>query len=133
MSKYSFSRVPSLHMSRSKFLRSHNYKTTLNAGYLVPFYVDEALPADTFNLRVSVLARMATPIDPLMDNIYMDIFFFAVPNRLVWEHWEQFNGQRDTPVDYSQQTLTQYTNAYLIPQMTAPSEGYTEQSLENNR
>ena len=131
MSGYSFSRVPSLNMPRSKFTRSHNYKTTLNAGYLVPFYVDEALPGDTFNLKVSVLARMATPIDPLMDNIYMDIFFFAVPNRLVWEHWEQFNGQRDSPADYSSQSLTDYTNAYLIPQMTAPTGGYTEMSLED--
>lgn len=87
-----FSMIPSTNIQRSVFDRSHGYKTTLDAGLLVPFFVDEVLPGDTFNLSVSMLARLATPIVPFMDNIWIDTQFFFVPNRLVWDHWEEFNG-----------------------------------------
>lgn len=87
-----FSMIPSTNIQRSVFDRSHGYKTTLDAGLLVPFFVDEVLPGDTFNLSVSMLARLATPIVPFMDNVWIDTQFFFVPNRLVWDHWEEFNG-----------------------------------------
>lgn len=99
MSGYSFSQVPSADIPRSVFNRSHGYKTTFDAGYLIPFYVDEALPGDTFELDVSMFARLATPIAPLMDNLYLEVFFFAVPNRLVWTNWQRFMGERTNPGD----------------------------------
>lgn len=114
--KHKFSRVPQAEIPRSSFDRSHGYKTTFDAGYLVPIYVDEALPGDTFNLKMTGFARMATPIKPVMDNLYMETFFFAVPNRLVWEHWENFMGEKETIDD---------TTEYAVPEMVLPeaSEG----------
>ena len=94
---HQFSRVPSANISRSSFNRSHGYKTTFDGGYLVPIFVDEALPADTFSLSVSAFARLATPIKPIMDNMFMDFFFFAVPNRLIWSNWQKFNGEQTDP------------------------------------
>lgn len=111
---HQFSQVPRADIPRSRFNRSHGYKTTFDSGYLVPFYVDEALPGDTFNCNCSILARLATPIVPIMDNLFLETFFFAVPIRLIWEHWEQFNGQQDFPGA---------STDYLIPQQTSPSVG----------
>ena len=107
-----FNEVPVASIPRSSFDRTHGYKTTFNAGYLVPFYLDEALPGDTFNLRMTGFARLATPIKPIMDNMFMDTHFFAVPKRLVWDNWEKFNGQQDNPGD---------SVDYVIPTQTAPS------------
>ena len=112
---HSFARVPHADIPRSSFNRSHGYKTTFDAGYLVPIFVDEALPGDTFSLNLTTFARMATPIAPLMDNLYCDVFFFAVPIRLVWENWERFNGAQTAPGD---------STDFLIPQMVAPTGGY---------
>ena len=103
--KHQFSQVPKAQIMRSSFDRSHGVKTTFNAGYLVPIYVDEALPGDSFNLRMTGFARMATPIKPVMDNMFMDTFFFAVPYRLVWDNWEKFNGQQDNPGDSTEYTI----------------------------
>lgn len=119
---HQFSQVPRAEIPRSRFDRSHGYKTTFDAGYLVPFYVDEALPGDTFTCNASILARLATPIVPIMDNIMLDTFFFAVPIRLLWEHWENFNGQQDYPGQ---------STDYLIPQQTAPEGGWPVGSLED--
>ena len=103
---HQFSRVPKAEIPRSSFDRSHGYKTTLtDAGYLYPIYVDEALPGDTFNLKLTAMARMATPIYPVMDNIRMTWHFFAVPNRLLWSNWEKFNGAKDNPADSTDYTL----------------------------
>lgn len=107
-----FAQAPSANIDRSTFNRSHGYKTTFDAGPLVPFYVDEALPGDTFNLKLSAFARLATPIKPIMDNMYLETFFFAVPYRLVWENWERFNGAQDDPGD---------STDFLIPTMTGPA------------
>ncbi len=96
---HKFSEVPRAEIQRSRFDRSFGYKTTFDAGWLIPFYVDEALPGDTFNLRTSVFARLATPLVPIMDNMMMDTFFFFVPNRLLWDNWEKFNGAQDDPGD----------------------------------
>lgn len=97
-SNYTFSNVPHVDKPRSVFDRSRTYKTTLDAGYLVPFYVEEVLPGDTIaNLRVTAFARLSTPIVPFMDNLWMDFFFFYVPNRIVWNNWTRFCGEQDTP------------------------------------
>nr|DAI42186.1 MAG TPA: major capsid protein [Microviridae sp.] len=105
-----FSQIPATNIPRSVFDRSHNVKTTFNAGDLVPFYVDEVLPGDSFKLDASLFARLATPIVPFMDNLYLETFFFFVPNRLLWDHWQAFNGERINPSD---------STDYLVPQATA--------------
>lgn len=114
MGNYSFSQVPTVKVPRSTFNRSHGHKTTFDSGYLVPVFVDEALPGDTFNLRASLFARLATPIVPIMDNLHLDAFFFAVPNRLLWENWQRFMGERDNPTD---------STDYLVPVVEAADPG----------
>lgn len=94
-----FSQIPSTQIPRSVFDRSHGYKTTFNSGFLVPFYVDEVLPGDSFKLTATLFARLATPIVPFMDNLYLETFFFFVPNRLVWDNWQRFNGEQKNPTD----------------------------------
>lgn len=111
---HQFSQTPAANIPRSQFNRSHGYKTTFDSGYLVPFYVDEALPGDTFNAKVNCFARLSTPIVPFMDNLYLDTFFFAVPYRLVWTNWEKFNGSQVNPGD---------STSYLVPTMTGPNSG----------
>lgn len=120
--KHQFSQVPRADIPRSSFDRSHGYKTTMDAGYLVPFYVDEALPGDTFNLRSSVFMRMATPLHPFMDNMFVDFFFFFVPNRLIWNNFVKMMGEQDNPGD---------STSYIVPVMTAPVGGYANGSLQD--
>lgn len=119
---HSFSRVPRADIPRSSFNRSHGCKTTLDAGWLVPVFVDEALPGDTFNDKMTAFGRLATPIHPFMDNLYIDSFFFAVPYRLVWDNWERFNGAQDNPGD---------TTDYVVPTMTSPVGGYANSTLSD--
>lgn len=94
-----FSDAPAMYMKRTKFDRSHVYKTTFDSGKLIPVFVDEVLPGDTTHMSVNYFARLATPIKPIMDNIYLDWFFFFVPNRLVWEHWQNFCFEQEDPDD----------------------------------
>lgn len=94
-----FSDAPAMYMRRTKFDRSHVYKTTFDAGKLIPVFVDEVLPGDTSKLSVKYFSRLATPVKPIMDNIYLDWFFFFVPNRLVWEHWQNFCFEQEDPED----------------------------------
>lgn len=118
---YSFSLVPSISgVQRSVFDRSYGYKTTFYPGYLVPFLCDEIYPGDTVKLKTSVFARFATLIAPIMDNVYFDLHYFFVPNRLVWENWEKFQGASDAAGAQS--------TVYTIPQATAPT-GFDEQTL----
>ena len=117
---HQFSRVPSATIPRSSFDRSHGLKTTFNAGQLIPIFVDEALPGDTFTLRGTLFGRLATPIHPIMDNLRLSTFFFAVPNRLIWDNWEKFNGEQENPAD---------STDYLVPQVSAPAGGWPELSL----
>lgn len=105
-----FSDAPAMYMRRTKFDRSHVYKTTFNAGKLIPIFVDEVLPGDTTRMSVNYFARLATPVKPIMDNIYLDWFFFFVPNRLVWEHWQNFCFEQEDPDDKTD---------YVIPTITA--------------
>lgn len=92
-----FSDAPAMYMRRTKFDRSHVYKTTFDSGKLIPVFVDEVLPGDTSSLRVRYFSRLATPVKPIMDNIYLDWFFFFVPNRLVWNHWQNFCFEQEDP------------------------------------
>ena len=94
-----FSQIPATNIQRSVFDRSHTYKTTFDAGYLIPFYCDEILPGDSFKISATTFARLNTPIVPFMDNLYLDTFFFFVPTRLVWDNWKKFNGERKNPDD----------------------------------
>ena len=105
-----FSDAPAMYMRRTKFDRSHVYKTTFDAGKLIPVFIDEVLPGDTTRMSVNYFARLATPIKPIMDNIYLDWFFFFVPNRLVWEHWQNFCFEQEDPED---------STDYVIPTTSA--------------
>lgn len=110
-----FSKVATANIQRSSFNRSFGYKTTFDSGYLIPFFCQEVLPGDTHTLKPLIFARLSTPIVPFMDNLYLDTFFFFVPNRLVWEHWKEFCGEQKNPGD---------SIDYIIPMLTAPSGGY---------
>lgn len=94
-----FSQVPNVTIGRSKFNRSHVLKTTFDEGKLVPIFVDEVLPGDSFKLKVTTFTRMATPIFPVMDNLYLDTFFFFVPMRLIWDNFQKFMGEQENPGD----------------------------------
>lgn len=115
-----FSQIPQASISRSKFTRNFTHKTSFNAGKLIPIFVDEMLPGDTFSLDTSFFARMSTPIFPVMDNAYLDYYYFFVPNRLVWEHWQEFMGE-NTSAPWSQ------TTEYVIPQVS-----YSGNTLEGS-
>lgn len=112
--KHLFSQIPRAQISRSVFDRSHGWKSTFDSGYLVPFLVDEVLPGDSYKVKFNFLARLSTPIVPTMDNLFIDTFYFFVPYRLLWKHWEQFNGQQDYPGA---------STDYLVPQTSAPANG----------
>lgn len=107
-----FSQVPTAQIPRSKFNRSHGLKTTFDSGYLVPIFVDEVLPGDTFSMDCTLFARVATLISPIMDNMYIDTFWFFVPERLLFEHFENMCGQQDNPTD---------STDYLFPTVKSPT------------
>lgn len=115
-----FSQIPRANIQRSIFDRSSGYKTTFDSGYLVPIFCDEVLPGDTFNLRASLFARLATPAVPFMDNVFLETFWFFVPNRLVWSNWQKFCGEQENPDD---------STDYLIPTITSPEGGFSVGSI----
>lgn len=117
--QHSFSQVPRADIERSTFNRSHGHKTTFNSGWLVPVFVDEALPGDTFNLNMQAFARMATPVYPIMDNLVMDVFFFSVPLRLLWDNFLAFMGEQVDPDS---------STDFEIPQMVSQS-GHAQGTL----
>ncbi len=104
---HKFSDAPTVNIPRSTFDRSHGVKTTFDAGNLVPIFVDEALPGDTFKCDLTGFARLATPIYPIMDNMFMETFFFAIPHRLVWDNWQKFCGEQTDPGDSIDYTIPQ--------------------------
>lgn len=112
-----FATLPSAEIGRSQFDRSSSLKTSFNVGDVVPFYLDEVLPGDTFKIKTSKVVRLQTLLTPLMDNIYLDTYYFFVPNRLVWEHWKQFNGENT-------ESAWLPSTEYEVPQITAPSGGW---------
>nr|WAX26130.1 MAG: major capsid protein [Army ant associated microvirus 1] len=115
-----FSQAPQATVPRSTFNRSFAIKTTFDAGYLIPVYLDEIVPGDTFRLSMTGFSRLATPIYPIMDNMFMESFFFFVPTRLVWDNWKAFNGERKKPTE---------TTDYLIPSLKIPDDGFAELSI----
>lgn len=116
-----FSMVPRADVPRSKFVSAAGYKTTFDADVLVPVFVEEVLPGDHWSISGTAFTRMATPLFPVMDNLYLDAFFFFVPYRIVWSNWVRFMGQQDNPAS---------SIAYTIPQTTAPgATGWVQGSL----
>lgn len=118
--KYSFDLVPTINTPRSTFDRSNDYKTTFDAGYLIPFFYDEVYPGDTFKVSPTFFGRMLTPIVAVMDNIFLDWFFFYVPERLVWSNFEKHMGSQENPGD---------STDYLIPQITSPEGGFLTSTI----
>lgn len=104
-----------INIGRSKFNRDSWTKTSMNVGDLVPFYVDEVLPGDTFDMKTSVVARMATLTAPVMDNCYLDTYFFFCPARLTWEHWKEFHGENNVNAWVNEQE-------YRVPSFTYNAE-----------
>lgn len=117
-----FSQLPRVVISRSTFDRSHSHKTSFNVGDVVPFFIDEVLPGDTFSVKTSKVVRMQSLLTPVMDNIYLDTYFFYVPNRLVWNHWRELNGENT-------ESAWIPTVEYQVPQITAPAGGWAVGSL----
>ena len=117
---HQFAMVPKADIPRSGFKIQTSHKTTFDAGLLIPIYCTEILPGDSFNLRATMFARLATPIVPIMDNLYLDSFFFFVPNRLVWSNWVKFMGEQKTPGD---------SINYVVPQITSPNGGFAHGSI----
>lgn len=109
-------------MSRSTFDRSSSVKTSFNVGDIVPFFLEEVLPGDTFNVRTSKVVRMQTLLTPMMDNVYLDSYYFFVPNRLVWSHWKEFNGENT-------ESAWIPTTEYSVPQITSPTAGWSVGTL----
>lgn len=119
--QYRFDQSTLGNIQRSVFNRSHGHKTTFNAGNLIPVFVDEVLPGDTLNMRMTALARILSPLfEPIMDNLYLESFWFFVPNRLVWDNWEKFCGAQANPSD---------TTSYILPTITAPVGGIASGDL----
>ena len=121
-SEIHFSQVPNVDIKRSVFDRSTQHKTTFNAGRLIPLLCDEVLPGDTFSVKTSSVIRMTTPIHPTMDNLYADIYFYYVPSRILWPHWEEFNGENEDSF-WIQPT------EYEIPQIESPDGGWTKGTI----
>lgn len=117
-----FSLLPRVDIQRSRFDRSASLKTSFNAGNIVPFFLEEVLPGDTFNVKTSRVVRMQTLLTPMMDNVYLDTYYFFVPNRLVWDHWKEFCGE-NTESAWIPKT------EYSIPQITAPDGGWNVGTL----
>ena len=122
-----FNNIPQMKTSRSRFKMKQDIKLTLDAGKLIPFYVAETLPGDTFSVDTKGICRMATPIYPVMDNCYLDIYYFYVPMRIVWDHAKQFFGENDTTA-WAQKT------EYEIPKLRIKREedGWGEHPAESS-
>lgn len=119
---HDFAMIPRASIPRSSFRMEKGFKTTFDAGYIVPFHLQEVLPGDSFSVSAACFARMATPLYPIMDNLHLDTFWFFVPNRLVWTNWVRFQGEQDNPAD---------SISYSVPQMVSPATGYALNSLQD--
>ena len=109
-----FSEIPSVNIERSIFDRSSTHKTSFNVGELIPFYIDEVLPGDSFKVTTSKVCRLQTLLTPVMDNLYLDTYFFFVPNRIVWSHWKEFQGENSA-------SAWAPTVEYQIPSISSPA------------
>jgi len=130
--QHQFSEVPHADIQRSTFDRSHGLKTTFSAGDLVPIYVDEALPGDTFSSNMTAFARLSTPINPTMDNLYMDTHFFSVPVRLLWTDFQEFMGEtQEGQYTNTNNTASVTETPPIPPTITTPVGGALEQTLSD--
>jgi len=121
--QHNFAKTPEINIPRSSFDRSHSHKTTLNADYLYPIFIDEVLPGDTFNMKANLFGRLSTPLEfPIMDDMYIDCFAFFIPNRLIWSNFKKFMGEQDSPAD---------STSYLVPTLTSPANGPAVGSLSD--
>lgn len=111
-----------LDIARSTFRRDHSVKLSFNVGDVIPFYVDEVLPGDTFQVKTSMVARLQTLLTPMMDNLYLDTYFYFVPNRIVWQHWRELMGENT-------QSAWIPTTEYSVPQVSAPPGGWSIGSI----
>ena len=119
--EHSFSRVPQARLPRSSFRRPFRHVTTMDEDYLYPLFTDEQLPGDTFTMDLNAVARMITPETPFMDNLYLDCFFFFVPNRIVQTNWVKLQGEQDNPAD-----SIDYSTPYIT---TPPSTGFANETI----
>ena len=118
-----FGNIPQLNMQRSTFDISQNIKTTFNAGQLIPFFIDlDVLPGDTYKTGLGIVCRALTPIYPVMDNCYLDTYFFYIPSRILWTHWKEFHGENRT-------TAWVQPTEYEIPMFTTPSGGASKGTI----
>lgn len=117
-----FAQLPAAEIQRSTFDRSHGYKTSFCAGDIIPFMVDEVLPGDTFNISTSKVVRSQTMLTPIMDNMFLDTYYFFVPNRLVWKHWREFCGE-------NREGAWAPTVEYTIPSIAPPAGGFAKGTL----
>ncbi len=120
LNQKNFAQIPSVEIPRSAFNRSHGIKTTLDSGKIYPVFADEALPGDTIVIKPTILARLATPLYPVMDNITLDFHMWAVPLRLVWDNFQKFMGEQDNPDD---------STDFVVPQLVSGTNGFAYKSL----
>lgn len=118
--QHTFAKVPTVGVQRSTFNRSHAYKTTFVEGYIIPFYADEAIPGDTFSLKLTAFLRLSTMLFPIMDNLYFDTHYWFVPNRLLWTNWIYMMGEQNNTSD---------STSFTVPQVTVPGGGFTALGL----
>jgi len=122
VNQHQFAMIPRADIPRSSFNRQTSHKTTIDSGYLYPFYIDEVLPGDSFNFNATIFGRLSTPLVPIMDNLHADTFYFFVPNRLVWTNWVKMQGEQDNPGD---------SISFTVPQQVSPAGGYPVGSLQD--
>jgi len=120
VNQHQFAMIPRADIPRSKFDRQTSHKTTINSGFLIPFFIDEALPGDVFDFKATIFGRLATPLVPVMDNLYADTFYFFVPARIIWPNWVKMNGEQTNPGD---------SISFTVPQMVSPAGGYTPNTI----
>lgn len=119
---HQFAMVPKSDVPRSSFVTEKTHKTTIDAGYLIPMYIVEVLPGDSMNVQMTAYARLATPLFPIMDNLWITTSFFFVPYRLVWTNWKRFMGEQANPAD---------SISFTIPQVVSKASGYDINSLQD--
>lgn len=115
VSTHKFAMIPKSEIPRAAFRRQKTTKTTFDAGKLIPIYCEEVLPGDRINMRATIFARMATLLLPVMDNMYVETFFFNVPNRILWTNWPKMMGEQANPAD---------SISYTVPQIVSPAGGF---------
>ena len=118
-----FLNIPQINISRSTFNRPQTILTTFDAGQLVPFYVDEVLPGDTFRVSTAAIIRQTTPKYPVMDDAFIDLYYFFVPNRIVWDDFKHFMGEAD-------ETPWMPTQSYSVPEIRIGEAGATATEAE---